>query len=125
MHDPGAIFVAERYMDLGYESVFRREIDGVKRFDLTIKSSDDVNFIKNVEVKRCTSDNASQIAKNIKNAGSQIKDGDTIALVLPNHKQNSQSVSLAKEAFEEAARKGWIKGPVEVWFSDKTMINLN
>lgn len=29
------------------------------------------------------------------------------------------------EGFAEAKRKGWVKGHVEVWFSDKTKIDLN
>ena len=43
--DRGAIFVAERYMDLGYESVFRGQKEG-KSLDLTIKTSDDTQFVK-------------------------------------------------------------------------------
>ena len=125
VHDPGTIFVAERYMDMGYESVFRREINGVKRFDLTIKTSDDVNFVKNIEVKRCTTDSASQIAKNIKRAGMQIGNGDTIALVLPNYKLSAKGIGLAQSAFNEAKRKGWVKGPIEVWFNDKQKFNLS
>ena len=50
--DRGAIFVAELYMDMGYESVFRREHTPDKNYDLTIKSSDDLSFIKNIEVKQ-------------------------------------------------------------------------
>lgn len=38
-------------MDLGYESVFCQEVEGMPRFDLTIKTSDDENFVKNIEIK--------------------------------------------------------------------------
>ena len=47
--DKGSIFVAERYIDQGYESVFRREHQPNKSYDLTIKSSDDSTFVKNIE----------------------------------------------------------------------------
>ena len=122
--DKGAIFVAERYMDLGYESVFRQTHENEKTYDLTIKTSDDQEYVKNIEVKRVTSTNPSQIASNIKKAGSQINNGDTVAIVLPNHKNNEIGRNFAREGVDEARRKGFIKGPIEVWFSDKTKIDL-
>ena len=121
--DPGAIFVAERYMDAGYEAVFRQTHAPQKTYDLTIKSSDDIEYIKNIEVKQVTSSNPSKIATNIKKANQQISDGDTIAIYLPNHKNDEDGRSFAEEGLSEARRKGWIKGPVEVWFSDKTKID--
>ncbi len=125
--DKGSIFVAERYIDQGYESVFRREHQSDKSYDLTIKSSDDSTFVKNIEVKRVTSDNPSSIAKNIKKGFTQFKLGqeDTVAIVLPNHHNNETGRKLVQEGFAEAIRKGWVKGKVEVWFSDKTKIDLN
>ena len=47
--DKGAIFVGERYMDLGYETVFRGRRNN-PLYDLTIKTSDDTQFVKNIEV---------------------------------------------------------------------------
>lgn len=124
--DKGSIFVAERYIDQGYESVFRREHQPNKSYDLTIKSSDDSTFVKNIEVKRVTSDNPSSIAKNIKKGFTQFKPGeeDTVAIVLPNHRNSETGRKLTQEGFAEAKRKGWVKGKVEVWFSDKTKIDL-
>lgn len=121
--DPGSTFVAERYIDLGYESVFRQRHDGEKTIDLTIKTSDDKGFVKNIEVKRVTSSNPSMIAKNIARADEQISDGDTIAIVLPKHRNDDSGRAFAQKGIEEARRKGYIKGPIEVWFSDKTKVD--
>lgn len=118
--DKGAIFVAERYMDEGYEAVFRRKHDPDKGFDLTIKTSDDKHFIKNIEVKAITSTNTSKIASNIEKANKQINIGDTIAIFLVNHQNNQDGLTFAENGIAEAKRKGLIKGPVEIWFSDKT-----
>ena len=70
--DKGAIWVAERYIEQGYESVFRRKHDPDKGCDLTIKTSDDENIVKNIEVKKVTSSNPSQMAINIAKARKQI-----------------------------------------------------
>ncbi len=125
--DKGAIFVAERYMDMGYESVFRQEINGEKRFDLTIKTSDDVNFVKNIEVKQVISPNSSRIAENIRHGFEQLasEGGGTIALYDANHNQSLERLSFIQKGIDEAKRKGWVKGPIEVWFKDKIKVNLN
>ena len=120
--DVGSIFVAERYMDEGYEAVFRQTHEPNKTYDLTIKSNNDESYIKNIEVKKVTSSNSSKLASNIKKANQQIDEGGTIAIVLPNHKNNETGRKFADKGIEEARRKGWLKGPVEVWFSDKTRI---
>jgi hypothetical protein len=117
--DKGAIFVAERYMELGYESVFRRRKED-KTYDLTIKTSDDTQCVKNIEVKMISSNNPSQIAKQLKNAYAQIGDGDTVALYLPHHSNCKAANDFVKAGIDEARRKGYIRGPIEVWFSDKT-----
>jgi hypothetical protein len=121
--DKGAIFVAERYIDLGYESVFRRRKE-IKTYDLTIKTSDDVGYVKNIEVKMVFGNNPSQVAKRIKQAKDQIDEGDTVALYFPNHSNCATARKLAKDGVDEARRKGDIKGPIEVWFSDKTKIEF-
>ena len=121
--DKGAIFVAERYIDLGYESVFRRRKE-IKTYDLTIKTSDDVGYVKNIEVKMVLGNNPSQVAKRIKQAKDQIDEGDTVALYFPNHSNCVTARKLAKDGVDEARRKGDIKGPIEVWFSDKTRIEF-
>ena len=120
--DPGAIFVAERYMDAGYESVFRRRRDseGIRTCDLTIKTSDDTSIIKHIEVKRVTSNNPSQVAKNIKTAKGQINTGDTVALYMPNYGNSGDGRTLVQAGIAEAKRKGDVIGPIEVWFADKT-----
>ena len=48
--DSGTIFVAERYIDMGYEAVFRQRHDekNEKTYDLSIKTSNDEDFIKNI-----------------------------------------------------------------------------
>ena len=123
VNDKNAIFVGERYIELGYETVFRRRHDPDKGYDLTIKTSDDSHFIKNIEVKGVTSSSPSKIASNIKKANEQINAGDTIAIYLPNHINNEEGRQFARQGIAEAARKGLIKGPIEVWFSDKTKIS--
>ena len=75
--DKGAIFVAERYMDQGYEAVFRRRHDPDRGCDLTIKTSDDENIVKNIEVKAITSNNPSKMSTRIGEAAGQISEGDT------------------------------------------------
>ena len=122
--DKNAIFVGERYMELGYETVFRRNHDPDKGYDLTIKTSDDMEFIKNIEVKGVTSSNPSKIATDIKKANKQIDTGDTIAIYLPNHINNESGRQFAQRGIDEASRKGLIKGPIEVWFSDKTKLSF-
>ncbi len=124
--DYGVIFVAERYIDMGYESVFRRKHEPDRFFDLTIKSSDDKNFIKNIEVKKITSNNPSKIATRIKDANGQFPDGkvDTIALYLEKMKNTKTARDFVKSGFNEAKRKGYVKGKIEFWFSDKTRLIL-
>ena len=123
--DPGSIFVAERYMDAGYEAVFRRRRDseGIKTFDLTIKTSDDTSIIKHIEVKRIVGQNPSQIAKHFKKAEKQLKTCGTVAVVLPNYSNSAAGRKFAKAGIDEAMRKGYVFGPVEVWFADKTKID--
>lgn len=69
--DKGAVWVAERYIGDGYESVFRQRHDLETSCDLTIKTSDDTQTIKNIEVKQVTSQNPSKIATHIKEANKQ------------------------------------------------------
>ena len=118
--DKGAIFVAERYMDQGYEAVFRRRHDPDRGCDLTIKTSDDENIVKNIEVKAITSNNPSKISTRIGEAAGQISEGDTVAIFFPNHRNSQTGRTLAEAGIAEARRKGYVKGPIEVWFSDKT-----
>ena len=120
--DKGAIFVAERYMDQGYEAVFRRDHNPDRGYDLTIKTSDDENFIKNIEVKSVTSSKTRKVSDNIKSALGQINPGDTVAIYLPNYKNTEAGRSFAEAGIAEARRKGYVIGPIEVWFSDKTKI---
>lgn len=119
--DKGAIFIAERYIDEGYESVFRRRAKE-KSIDLTIKTTDDTQFVKNIEVKMVCGENPSQIEKQLKKAKDQIKIGDTVAIYLPHHRNDAIGYAFAKAGVDEAKRKGDINGPIEVWFSDKTKI---
>ena len=121
--DKGAIFVADRYIDQGFEAVFRQTHAPDHTYDLTIKSSNDENFIKNIEVKRVTSPNSSKIATNIQKANEQIHAGDTIAIYLPNHRNSETGRKFAEAGIAEARRKGLIKGPIEVWFADRTKLS--
>ena len=123
--DKGAIWVAERYIEDGYESVFRQRHDPETSCDLTIKTSDDTQTIKNIEVKQVTSQNPSKIATHIKEANEQISSGDTIALYFPNRTSSRESISFVEQGIAEARRKNHIKGPVEVWFSDKKKKTYN
>ncbi len=117
--DKGTIWVAERYIENGYESVFRQRHDPETSCDLTIKTSDDAQAIKNIEVKQITSQNPSKIATHIKEANKQIAVGDTIAIYLPNLTSSRESIAFVEKGIEEAHRKNYITGPIEVWFSDK------
>ena len=47
---------------------------------------------------------------------------DGVAIVLANHKNSKAGRDFANNGIAEARRKGLIKGPIEVWFSDKTKI---
>ena len=91
------------------------------------KSSDDLSFIKNIEVKQTTSPRSSKMASNICKGFVQLHDdyNATVAIYLPNLKNYSTGREYAKKGFEEALRKGWVRGKVEVWFSDKTRIFMN
>ena len=125
--DIGTIFVAERYIDMGYEAVFRQRHDEMeqKTYDLSIKTSDDEKFVKNIEVKRTTSKNSSQLAKNIKEGFEQVGEGGTVALYLPNRNRSEKAtIDFINDGYNEAVRKGHVKGLVEVWFDDKTRISL-
>lgn len=125
--DIGTIFVAERYIDMGYESVFRQRHDESesKTYDLSIKTSDDEKFVKNIEVKQTTSNNPSQLAKNIKEGFEQVGDGGIVAIYLPNRDRKSQdTINFINSGYQEASRKGNVRGFVEVWFDDKVRIEL-
>ena len=129
--DQNAIFVAEQYMKQGYEVVFRQQhteekggVGGIKTPDLTIKSSDDQKFIKTIEVKGIISGSPSTIAKRIKKASMQFKEGDTentVAILLVGKNQTKESRKFAREGIAEAKRKNYMKYPVEVWYGDGTM----
>ncbi|WP_027205893.1 hypothetical protein [Butyrivibrio fibrisolvens] len=126
--DSGTIFVAERYIDMGYEAVFRQRHDEInaKTYDLSIKTCNDEHFIKNIEVKQTTSNNPSQLAKNIKEGFQQVGSDGTVALYLPGKSSNSQATKdFITSGYNEALRKNHVKGNVEVWFDDKTRITLN
>ena len=125
--DKGSIFVAERYIDQGYEAVFKQKHEPSKTCDLLIKTSDDTAIVKHIEVKRVTSENPSKLATNIGDAFTHFSAGQegTAAIYLPNHKNSETGRRFAMEGFAEAKRKGWVTGHVEVWFSDKTKIDLN
>lgn len=123
--DKYTIFVAERYMDMGYEAVFRRTHEPDKGCDLTIKSSDDKKIIKDIEVKGIESDKPRSVADAFARARKQIKPGDTVAIYLVHHKNSKAALDFVKPGIAEAQRKGHIKGPVEIWFSDKTSTTIN
>ena len=125
--DKGSIFVAERYIDQGYEAVFKQKHEPSKTCDLLIKTSDDSAVVKHIEVKRVTSENPSKLATNIGDAFTHFSSGQegTVAIYLPNHRNSETGRRFAMEGFAEAKRKGWVSGPVEIWFSDKTKIDLN
>lgn len=124
--DRGAIFVAERYMDQGFEVVFRQKHKN-KTYDLSIKSSDGKTFIKNIEVKSITSPSTSKIASRIKEGFSQFETEkpDTVAIYLVNYANCKESRKFAYRGFNEAKRKGFLKAHVEIWFKDKTKIVLS
>ena len=122
--DSGAIFVGERYIDRGYETVFRQEHDGQKSFDLTIKTSDDSKFVKDIEVKQITSTNPSKVASNLKKGFQQVGEGGTVAIYLPHRTNCPSAIKFIKDGLAEANRKGLVKGPVEVWFKDKTKVDF-
>lgn len=116
--DKGTIYVGEKYIKDGYETVFRRTHTPKPGCDLTIKTSDDTEIVKNIEVKRITSMRSSKVADELKRAKKQISAGDTVALYCPNRADTPQNRAFIKAGIEEARRKGNIIGPVEVWFND-------
>lgn len=127
--DSGSIFVAEKYINAGYESVFRQRHENQQTYDLTIKTSDDAQYVKNIEVKQVVSANPSKLATNIGDAFDQVKEGGTVAIYLSKMKRNEASEKFARDGFAEAQRKGWVVGKVEIWFSDTKSVddkfNLN
>ena len=125
--DSGTIFVAERYIDMGYEAVFRQRHDELneKTYDLSIKTSNDEDFVKNIEVKKTTRKNPSQLAKNNKEGFEQVGEGGTVSIYLPGRSRTSKdTIDFINSGYQEALRKDNVKGSVEVWFDDKTRITL-
>lgn len=125
--DKGAIFVGEKYIDAGYEVVFRRERQSQKSHDLTIKDSSDTKIIKNIEVKQVVSDNPSKLATNIKNAFEQVKGtkNATVAIYLPYKLNSSSTNEFIQKGFNEALRKNNVHGKIEIWFKDGNKKVLN
>ena len=118
-----ALFLSRKDI-LTWDTNLHDEIDA-KTYDLTIKTSDDKDYVKNIEVKQVTTNNPSQLAKNIKRAFEQVGDGGTVALYLPERDKNSRVTrDFINNGYQEAMRKGFVKGSVEVWFDDKTKIDL-
>ena len=107
--------------------MFRQSESEGKHYDLTIKDSNDVEFIKNIEVKKVTSENPSQIAKNIEKAFRQLEGAPngTVALFFEHHTNTQEIRDVIRKGYEEAMRKNNVKGPVEIWFKDKTSITFN
>ena len=64
-------------------------------------------------------------AENINRANGQIQTGDTVAIYLPNHRNDEDARKFVSAGVAEAQRKGYIKGPIEIWFSDKTKIEYS
>lgn len=121
--DKGSIWVAERYIEMVYESVFRQEHPTLgQQYDLTIKTADDISYVKNIEVKKVTTLNSSNIAKKIHQASSQISSGDTVVLYFEGRNKTQDNIDFVVKGIEEAQRKNYIKGPIEVWFADKNKI---
>lgn len=125
--DSGTIFVAERYIDMGYEAVFRQRHDEInkKTYDLSIKASNDEDFVKKIEVKKTTSKKPSQLAKNIEEGFEQVGEGGTVSIYLPGRARRAKdTIDFINNGYREALRKGNVKGFIEVWFDDKTRITL-
>ncbi|MDD3242480.1 MAG: hypothetical protein PHD32_02005 [Eubacteriales bacterium] len=121
--DQNSVFVAERYIDQGKVVVFRAERQG-KMFDLSIKDIGDSKIERNIEVKGVISDRPSQTAEDIAKGFTQVPEGETAARYDPN-RTKTEAIKLAEAGFAEALRKHTVKGTVEVWFRDKTMIRMN
>ena len=118
--DKGAIFVAERYMDQGYEAVFRRRHDPDRGCDLmTLVLTYKISY-RRIRMHDFECNNPSKMSTRIGEAAGQISEGDTVAIFLPNHRNSQTGRALAEAGIAEARRKGYVKGPIEVWFSDKT-----
>ena len=49
----------------------------------------------------------------------------SIALYFPNRTSSRESISFVEQGIAEARRKNHIKGPIEVWFSDKKKKTYN
>lgn len=82
------------------------------------------SFVKNIEVKATTSNNPSQLAKNIKEGFEQVGKDGTVAIYLPGKANNGSNREFVQKGYDEAVRKGHVIGKVEVWFSDKTKLEL-
>lgn len=125
VHDDSAIFVAERYIEMGYESVFRQVHENQKTYDLSIKTSDDTSFVKNIEVKRINSENPTKIARNIKKGFEQLRNEGVVALHAFKYNSNDKNgLQLVGQGIKEAQRKGYVKDKIEVWFKDKKCLTM-
>lgn len=65
------------------------------------------------------------MAKNIREGFAQVGEEGTVAVYLPHHSNCASAVGFSRVAFAEALRKHWVIGHVEVWFNDRTRIDLN
>ncbi|MCD8295196.1 MAG: hypothetical protein LUE27_08150 [Clostridia bacterium] len=124
--DQGAIYVAEKYLDAKYRVVFRHEGDkqGVKTYDLVVKATDRDEILDRVEVKSLATEHPGQIAKEINKGFVKFNNGysGTVELCLSGLSNNAFSRNLVQQGIDYANRKGYIKGPIRVWFSDNSNI---
>ena len=92
--------------------------------------SDTTTYCLTIRKMNCPDAKALRVLANILNcnyikANEQISSGDTIALYFPNRTSSRESISFVEQGIAEARRKNHIKGPVEVWFSDKKKKTYN
>ena len=125
--DKGTIAVAEWYMGQGFNVIFQPEQSGergVKGFDLTLRTSENKEFIRDIEVKRITSVTEENVTKHIKEGFQQVQDGGTVTIYLPRNRQDQRIIRKLQHGFEEANRLGLVKGHVEAFFSDGSRMEL-
>ena len=120
--DQNAIDVAERYISEGSYVAFLKEKPPEKRPDLSV----DGEFL--VEVKGMTSTSPNRVAKNIKEAFSQIlselshypedEQHPGKVIILSRHDNFTEGYNAALEGYHLAKAQGYVHGMVEFWHGD-------
>ena len=123
--DKNAIEVAEHYMNEGKYVAFLQQHPPNKSADLSVDGI-------HIEVKGMNSTKSNKVRNNIHEAFDQIEAG--LARYPPNERRPGKVIILSRhdsfedgykavrEGYQEAKRKGYVKGTVEFWYHGKIYV---